>query len=118
MPRATDSVIFSIVFKKGMAEKNRLPLNHVISTLQQVDQMIREVGRQIQRDAGIENPDGDFGIELLAGRTGIAFHRGSVSTSSAITRDIQHGIEAISKIIETTDIVEKKRPLSIDEYGE
>jgi hypothetical protein len=118
MPNTTDSVIFSIVFKKGMANKNRLPLSHVIATLQQVDQMIREVGRQVQRDAGIEKPDGDFGIELLAGRIGIAFHKGSVSTSSAITRDVQHGIATITKIIETTDVIEKKRPLSLDEYGE
>ena len=118
MPSKTDSVIFSIVFKKGKAQKNRLPLNHVIATLQQVDQMIREVGRQIQRDAGVENPDGDFGIELLAGKSGIAFHKGSISTSSALTRDVRHGIAAISKIIQTTDVVEKKRPLSLDEYGE
>lgn len=118
MASVTDNVVFSIVFKKGMADNNRLPLNHVIATLQQVDQMIREVGRQIQRDAGVENPDGDFGVELLAGKAGLAFRKGSVAAESAITRDIQHGILAVSKVIETADVIEKRHPISIDQYGE
>jgi len=103
-----DSVVFSIVFKKGRAEKNRLPLEDVIATLQQIQQMIRDCGRQIQRDAGIENPDGDFGIELLAGRTGLMFRKGSLKTAAALTQDIPHGILAINTLIDTTDVLERR----------
>lgn len=118
MRGSKDQTIFSIVFKKGMADNNRLPLGHVIATLQQVDQMVREIGKQIQRENGVENPDGDFGIELLAGRGGLIFRKGSVRTASAVTRDVKHGVEAITRVMETTDIVEKKKVVSIDQYGE
>jgi hypothetical protein len=116
MPR-TNELIFSIVFKKGMAEKNRLPLNHVISTLREIDSMIREVGRKVQREAGVETPDGDFGIELLAGATGLAFQKGSVKTASAITKDVANGTETLTRMIRTTDVIERKRAPSIDDYG-
>jgi hypothetical protein len=108
--------IFSIVFKKGMADKNRLPLVHVLSTLREIDSMIREVGRKVQQEAGVQNPDGDFGVELLAGPTGLAFRKGSVEAASALTKDIENGTETIRRIIATTDIIEKKRVISIDEY--
>src|SRR2546428_3683574 len=111
MRRITETV-FSIIFKKGTAEKNRLPLTHVIATLRELDSMIREVGRRVQREAGIETPDGDFGIELLAGATGLAFQKGSVKTASAITRDVRNGTETLTRIIQTTDIIEKKRAVS------
>ena len=114
-------VVFSIVFKKGLAERNRLPLEHVITTLQQIQNMIREVGRQIQRDAGVEAPDGDFGIELLGGKTGLAFHKGSLSTAAMPTRDIPNAIHAINTLIKTTDVLQKKQqkqPLTVTEYGE
>ena len=114
----SDNVIFSVVFKKGLADQNRLPLNHVIEVLQEIDRMIREVGRYIQRDAGIEHPDGDFGIELLATRTGLAFRKGSLGAQLPITRNIEFGIQAISALIDTTDVIEKRRPLSVGEYGE
>jgi hypothetical protein len=77
MPKKTETT-FSVVFKKGMALKNRLPLSHVISTLRELDYMIREVGRKVQQENGRQEPDGDFGIELLAGATGLAFHKGSL----------------------------------------
>jgi len=114
-------VIFSIIFKKGLAEKNRLPLDHVITTLQQIQNMIREVGRQIQRDAGVEAPDGDFGIELLAGGTGLAFQKGSLRTAAMPTRDVANAIHAINTLIKTTDVLQKKQekqPLIVTEYGE
>lgn len=114
-----DNVVFSIVFKKGRAEKNRLPLEDVIATLQQIQQMIRDCGRQIQRDAGIENPDGDFGIELLAGKSGLIFQKGSLETAAAITNDIPNGILAINTLIDTTDLLEKrKREIVTPDYAE
>jgi hypothetical protein len=118
MAKKIDSAIFSIVFKNGKANKNRLPLNHVLATLQELDYMVREVGRKIQRDQGVESPDGDFGIELLAGASGIAFGKGSVRAQAAITRDIENGVRTVSSVIGTTDQVEKKKVVSIDEYRE
>ncbi len=118
MARRIDSAIFSIVFKKGKASRHRLPLNHVLATLQELDFMVREVGKKIQRDRGVENPDGDFGIELLADASGIAFAKGSIKTQAAITRDVENGIRTVSSVIGTTDQVEKKTVVSIDEYGE
>ena len=35
--------------------------------------VIREVGRKIQRDAGRTSLTGDFGIDLVAGKAGVAF---------------------------------------------
>ena len=118
MAKRTDSAIFSIVFKNGKANENRLPLSHVIATLQELDQMVKEVGRKIQRDRGVESPDGDFGIELLAGVTGIAFRKGSVRASAALTRDVENGIRAVSSVIGTTAMVEKKNVSAVGEYGE
>lgn len=117
-----NSVIFSIVFKKGAADNHRLPLAHVISTLQYIDQIVRDVGRQIQRNAGVENPDGDFGIELLAGRSGIAFRKGSLAAQATVTRNIEYGVQAITTLIDTTEVIErnkpKKQPIFVSEYSE
>jgi hypothetical protein len=118
MAKITDSAIFSIVFKNGKANRHRLPLSHVLATLQQLDYMVREVGRKIQRDNGVENPDGDFGIELLAGTTGIAFRKGSLKAQAAITRDVRNGVRAVKSVIGTTAQVERKSVSSTDEYGE
>jgi hypothetical protein len=114
--RKPNETIFSIIFKKGMADRNRLPLSHVLATLREIDSMIREVGIKVQREKGVEKPDGDFGIELLAGRVGLAFQKGSIKSASAITKDIENGTETLKRIIETTDIVEKKRTISLDGY--
>lgn len=114
----TEHVVFSIIFKKGLADTNRLPLSHVIKTLQQIEQMIRDVGRQIQRDAGVESPDGDFGIALLAGKSGLAFKKGSYKTAATMTRDVANGILAINALINTTDALEHKVPMVANEHSE
>src|SRR5688500_13548357 len=114
-------VVFSIVFKMGLAERNRLPLDYVITTLQHIQNMIRGYGRQIQRDAGVEYHDADFGIELLGGKSGIAFRKGSLATSAAITRNVEQGILAINTLIKTTDVLQKQpktQPLNVTDYGE
>ncbi len=118
MAKRTDHAIFSIIFRNGKADENRLPLSHVLTTLQELDFMVREVGKKVQRDNGVENPDGDFGIELLAGPQGLAFAKGSVKTSAAITRDVPNGIRAVSSVIGTTASVERKAVASSNEYGE
>jgi len=117
MPKTNDAAVFTIVFAKGLATRNRLPLDHVISTLRELDLMIRDVGKRIQRDKGIENPNADFGIELLAGPRGLAFLKGSVKAKAAPTRDVDNAIEAINRVIQTTNLLEKKGSVSVDEYG-
>ena len=39
--RIDENPTFSIVFKKGKANQNRLPLGHVLSTLREIEAMIR-----------------------------------------------------------------------------
>jgi hypothetical protein len=114
--RKTNETIFSIIFRKGRAERNRLPLSHVLSTLREIDAMIREVGRKVQQEAGVESPDGDFGVELLAGSGGLAFQKGSVKTASAVTKDIPNAVETLRRIIRTTGEIETKKTVSIDEF--
>lgn len=116
MTRKAETV-FSVVFKKGMAENNRLPLSQVVSTLRELDYMIREVGKKVQQENGRQEPDGDFGVELLAGATGLAFQKGSVKTAAALTKDVSNGFETLTRIIQTTNIIERKRVVSIDEFG-
>ncbi|MGC2636418.1 MAG: hypothetical protein WA294_04520 [Acidobacteriaceae bacterium] len=110
--------IFSIVFSKGTADKHRLPLAHVLETLGEIAKMIREVGIQVQRANGVESPDGDFGIELLAGETGGAFFASSVKANAEVTRDVKNGLETINRIFKVTDTVEKKTVHGVDNFGE
>lgn len=102
--------VFTIKFTEGLAARRRLPLSHVLETLKQVAETIRDVGKRIQQEKGVENPTGDFGIELLAGRGGIAFREGSLYANAAITRDIENGIAAVREVLGTLDVLKKKRP--------
>ena len=115
--RVNTNPVFSIVFSKGTADKHRLPLAHVLETLTEIAKMIREVGIQVQRANGVENPDGDFGIELLAGETGGAFYASSVKAQAAVTRDVKNGLETITRIFNVTNTVEKKQGHSVDGFG-
>lgn len=110
--------VFSIVFSKGTADQHRLPLAHVLESLTEIAKMIREVGIQVQRANGAENPDGDFGIELLAGERGGAFYASSVMAQAAVTRDVKNGLETLGKIFAVTDTVEKRAVRAIDNFGE
>jgi hypothetical protein len=116
--RFLDNPIFTIVFKRGKADKHRLPLAHVIATLNEIEKMIREVGIQVQRSNGVENANGDFGVDLVAGESGIAFNGGSITAEAAMTVDIRNGVETLGRIIDVTDSIEKKRVYSVDQYGE
>jgi hypothetical protein len=120
MPKSRKNAnpVFSIVFSKGTADQHRLPLAHVLETLGEIAKMIREVGIQVQRANGAEHPDGDFGIELLAGETGGAFFASSVKAQAAVTRDVKNGLETINRIFQVTDTIEKKVVRSVDNFGE
>jgi hypothetical protein len=118
MPKTVNNPVFSIVFSKGTADQHRLPLAHVLESLTEIATMIREVGIQVQRANGVENPDGDFGIELLAGEKGGAFYASSVMARAAVTRDVKNGLVTLGKIFAVTDTVEKKTVRSVDSFGE
>ena len=100
---AIDCPVFTIKLQKGLADRQRLPLADVIAVLEEVRQMIADMGREIQRDRGIEKPTGDFGLELLAGPRGILFKSGSVQAHVAITSNIDTGILAAQRVVTTVD---------------
>jgi hypothetical protein len=106
--------IFIVKFEHGLADRHRLPLAHVLSVLEEVRQMIVSVGRDIQRRHGIPEPTGDFGLELLAGRDGIVFKKGSVQAQVAITRDISNGIFAADSVLDTVHKLGRMRGPQID----
>lgn len=108
-----DCPVFTIKLQKGLAERQRLPLADVISVLEEVRQMIADVGREIQRDLGIEKPTGDFGLELLAGPHGILFRPGSIEAQLAITSNIDTGVIAVRRVVSTVDSLSKKQPASV-----
>ena len=98
MVKETDNTAFTLVFRKGLADRNRLPIEQVIKTLQEFQELIREVGKQVQHRNGVEHPDGDFGIELLATNTGLVFRKGSLKAKAVPTRDIANARETLTLI--------------------
>lgn len=96
--RRMSSLTFVVKFDRGLANRHRLPLDHVLNTLRELRSMIEEVGRELQREKGIEKPSGDFGLELLAG-----IKKGSLQVNIALTRDVRIGRAAAEEIICTVD---------------
>lgn len=117
LPKTTET-LFEVVLSEGLADRNRLPLAHVIAILQRVQDAIRDVGKIIQREQGREVVDGDFGIELLATEEGFTFRRGSIRSIAAITKDLANGKEAVREVMRTADHLQKKRPSSIGIEGQ
>jgi hypothetical protein len=99
MARQSEAVL-TITLQKGLADRNRLPLAHVIKVLQEVRGMLIDAGREILKERGVEEPKNDFGLELLA-EDGTAFHKGSVRSNIAITVDVEVGILAAQAVLET-----------------
>lgn len=108
---AIDSPVFVVKLQKGLADRRRLPFADVIAVLEEIRQMFADVGREIQRDSGIEKPTGDFGLELLAGPHGLMLRPGSVQAYVAITSNIDTGILAARRIVGTIDALSKKQPI-------
>jgi hypothetical protein len=106
--QAIDSPVFTVQLQKGLADRKRLPLGDVITVLEEVRQMVADIGREIQRDLGIEKPTGDFGLELLAGRDGILFAPGSVQAHIAITSNIDTGVLAAQRVVSTINSLSNK----------
>ena len=74
--------------------------------------MISEAGREIEKDMGIDRPTGDFGLELVAGNSGIVFRKGSVQAHIAITEHVKIGGAAAERIIHTVEMLSSKKPLA------
>jgi hypothetical protein len=92
------SITFVVRFDQGLAKRHRLPFDHALGALWEVRLMIQEVGRQVQREKGIEKATGDFGLELMAG-----IKKGSLQVDIALTQDVQNACEAVEQIICTVD---------------
>jgi hypothetical protein len=105
-----DSPVFTVQLKEGLANRQRLPLADVISVLEEVRLMIMDIGREIQRDLGMDKPTADFGLELLAGTKGILFIGGSVQANIAITSNIDTGVLAAQRVMSTVNSLAKKQP--------
>jgi len=108
--RSADSPVFTIKLQNGLAERQRLPLADVLTVLEEVRQMIADLGREIQRDMGLEKPNGDFGLELLAGEHGVLFRPGSVQAHIAITSHVDTGLLAAQRLVATVKSLSRKRP--------
>lgn len=106
MAKIQGDPIFTIKLAKGLADRQRLPLAHVLSILDEVRQLITDVGRDIQAQKGVEGYSGDFGLELIAGESGMAFLPGSVQAQIAITQNVQTGILAAKQVVRTVEHLE------------
>lgn len=104
----SEETVLTIKLQKGLADRNRLPLAHVLSVLEEIRQVVTEVGRRIQRERGAADKSGDFGLEIIANESGNMFRRGSVQTPLAITSNISTGILAVQEIIRTLDMLERE----------
>jgi hypothetical protein len=109
MPKEYGDPIIFVKLQEGLADRHRLPLNHVIGVLEEIRQMVTEAGREIQRERGIERPTGDFGLELIADDDGIVFRQGSVEAAIAITSDVSDGFLAAQKIVNTVERLREER---------
>lgn len=101
--------VLIVKLQKGLADRQRLPLDHVIRVLEEVRQMVADAGREIQRDMGIDKATAEFGLELLAGADGVVFRKGSIQAQVAITSNVETGVLAATRIVETIDSLGKKK---------
>ena len=101
-----DDPILTVRLKKGLAERNRVPLADLLGVLDELRHMIAEVGKKIQRERGITNPSGDFGLEILAGKDHSVFQKGSVEAPIAITMNSVVGVLAAQEVLRTIDALE------------
>jgi len=104
--------VFLVKFQKGLADRKRLPLAHFIRVLEEVRFMIEEAGREVLVETGINRPDTDFGLELVAGNDGIVFREGSVQVLIAITNHVQAATATAERIIGTIQTLTNMKPSS------
>jgi hypothetical protein len=100
--------LFTIKLQKGLADRERLPLIHVLSVLDELRQLVAEIGRDLQRRRGTPNATGDFGLEIQAGETGILFRGGSVQANVVVTERPGTGVKAIQAILDTIALLDRE----------
>ncbi|HEX4311782.1 MAG TPA: hypothetical protein VHZ25_17255 [Acidobacteriaceae bacterium] len=105
---ASDEAVLIVKLQKGLAERQRLPLDHVLRVLDEVRQMVADAGRQVQRDMGMERPTAEFGLEILAGSGGVLFRKGSVQAQIAVTSNVQAGLLAAHRVVDTIKSLETR----------
>lgn len=114
MPRSHEDPILTIKLEKGLADRQRLSLAHVISVLDQIRNMIADVGRELQRLKGSPQPTGDFGLELIAGVGGAIVRKGSITANIALTQNTQTGLEATRQVVQTIELLNREELAGID----
>ena len=113
--RTTDPLIV-VDLTEGLADRNRLPLSHVIRVLKEVESMVNDVGSRILHERGLEDQNPNFGIEIVA-ENSVAFKTGSVRATIAITRYTEVGILAAGEVINTIRLLSVKKRGPIVEHG-
>ncbi|MBV9763129.1 MAG: hypothetical protein JO340_21380 [Acidobacteriaceae bacterium] len=104
---ATEPII-TVKLRKGLADRNRLPLQHVLSVLEEFRQMIADAGRKIQRERGYADTSGNFGLEIIAGDNGLLLKRGSVQAPIAITANVSTGLLAAQEVVNLLGFLEQE----------
>ena len=107
MTRTTDPLLV-IDLTGGLADRNRLPLAYVLKTLREVEAMINDVGARILAERGVEDQNPDFGLEIVA-EENIAFRKGSVRATIAITRYLDVGLLAAAEVIHTVGALSARK---------
>jgi hypothetical protein len=102
-----DDPVITVKLRKGLADRNRLPLGHFLAVLEEFRQMLSAVGRRLQGERGVQLPAGDFGLEIIANPEGIAVHPGSVWSPLAITSNAGIGVLAAQEVIRTLNALEQ-----------
>lgn len=102
-----DDTLVTVKLQKGLADRKRLPLADVLGVLEEFRQMVAEAGRRIQRERGMANATGDFGLELVAGEAGNLFKPGSVQAPLAITNNPTIGILAVQEVVSALNSLEE-----------
>lgn len=100
--------LLTVRLEKGLAARRRLPLAHILSVLDELRQAIIEIGKDGQRRGGPTPPTSDFGLELIAGREGIAFKGGSVQANIAVTERPGTGFRVIQSVLQTIQLLDKE----------
>lgn len=116
MAQTNRDPLLTVKLTKGLAERQRLSLAHVINVLDEIRQMICETGRKIQEQQGMVRPSGDFGLELLAGAGGVAFHPGSIEANIAFTQNINTGVLAAQEVVRTIELLDTEEAPGADPH--
>ena len=76
--------------------------------------MIIDVGREIQWEKRTPEASVDFGLELVAGASGIVLRKGSIQASIALTQNTAVGMLAVQEVVRTLDLLQTEELAGID----